>query len=165
MSNKKKGGGGLPGKDLTTPGSPRYHADLVGVAVRLPKDRVDLVSRIIRSRNEHARRDGRMAPVKLSEVIRYAFDLGIYEMQIREAVARMTSKARPFGLHEVAELVQLPEVLLRKELTARGVNLPPPSLSETPWPRADPPRSAAPSAEAIQEEPAPIDPVLVRPAP
>ena len=165
MSNRKKGGGGRPGKDLTTPGSPRYNADLVGVAVRLPKDRVDLVLQIIRSRNEHARRDGRTAPVKLSEVIRYAFELGIYEMQIREAVARMTSKARPFTLQEVAELVKLPEMLLRKELTARGVNLPPPSVSETPWPGADPLRSVAPVEPAVAEEPAPIEPVLVRPAP
>lgn len=164
MSNRKKGGGGLPGKDLTTPGSPRYNADLVGVAVRLPKDRVDLVLGIIRSRNEHARRDGRTAPVKLSEVIRYAFDLGIYEMQVREAVARMTSKNRPFSLQEVAELVKLPEVLLRKELGARGVNLPPPSLSETPWPRPDAPRQA-PEAQPVMEEPKPIDPVQIRPAP
>jgi len=119
---------------------------------------------IIRSRNEHARRDGRMGRVKLSEVIRYAFDLGIYEMQVREAAARMTSKARPFSLQEVAELVKLPEVLLRKELTARGVNLPSPSLSETPWPRPDPPRQTTP-AETLMEEPTPIDPVLVRPAP
>ncbi len=154
----------MPGKDLTTPGSPRHNADLVGVAVRLPKDRVDLVLEIIRSRNEHARRDGRMAPVKLSEVIRYAFDLGIYEMQVREAVARMTSKARPFSLQEVAELVKLPEVLLRKELTARGVNVPPPSPSETPWPRPDPPRQAAMS-QPLVDRPEPIDPVLVRPAP
>jgi hypothetical protein len=67
-TRKSKGGGGLPGRDLTTPGSPRYNAELVGIAVRLPKDRVNLALKIIRTRNEHARRDGRTGRVKLSEV-------------------------------------------------------------------------------------------------
>lgn len=104
-----------------------------------------------------------MARVKLSEVIRYAFDLGIYEMQVREAVARMTSKARPLTLQEVAELVHLPETLLRKELTARGVNLPAPLDSETPWPRPDPARTPTTEPVLATPEPSVIDPVLIRP--
>ncbi|MBI2077031.1 MAG: hypothetical protein HYT80_01485 [Euryarchaeota archaeon] len=145
---RKKGGGGPPGKDLTHPRSPRYQADLMGVAVRLPKDRIDLALQIVRSREEHALRDGRVAPVKLSEVIRHVVDLGMYELQVREAVQRMTRKGRPYTLPEVADHVRLPESLLRKELAARGVQVPPPITVEAPWPQFDPP---APEPELTKD--------------
>ena len=127
----------------------------MGVAVRLPKDRVDLAMRIVRSREEHALRDGRVAPVKLSEVIRHVVDLGMFELQIREAVQRMTRKGRPYTLPEVADHVRLPESLLRKELAARGVQLPSPITVEAPWPQFDPGRI----------EPEPVEAEVVAEAP
>jgi hypothetical protein len=87
-------------------------------------------------------------------------------MQIKEAVARMTSKGRPFTLTEVSELVQLPESLLRKELAARGVQLPPPGPAEIPWPRSDPSPTPVPDLQAEEEaDGPPIDPVSIRPTP
>lgn len=151
MSSRKKGGGGGPGTDLVHPRSPRYQADLMGVAVRLPKDRIDLAMQIVRSREEHALRDGRVARVKLSEVLRHVVDLGMFELQVREAVQRMTRKGRPFTLEEVADHVRLPESLLRKELAARGVQVPSPIAIETPWPQFDPPLGPSEPAALLAE--------------
>lgn len=149
-NDRKRGGGGAAGSDLTHPRSPRYQADLMGVAVRLPTDRIDLAMRIVRSREEHALRDGKVARIKLSEVIRHVVDLGMFELQVREAVQRMTRKGRPYSLQEVSHHVRLPESLLRRELGARGVDLPPPMMVETPWPQFDPPTSEAPQPEPVE---------------
>ena len=159
MHKRNHAGGGLPGKDLRDPRSPRYHADLKGVAVRLPKDRIDLALQIVRTRQEHALRDGKTAPVKMSEIIRYAFDLGMYELQIREAISRFTSKHRPFTIAEVADLVRLPEHLLRKEFAARGIQVPNATVPEAHWPMADA------NLVPIDEEPEPKPAVQIRPAP
>lgn len=140
-------GGGSPGKDLTSPGSPRYQADLTGVAVRLPTDRINLLLRIIETREEHARRDGKVSRFKLSELVRHVFELGMYELQVREAVARWTKRHRTATLREIADHVQLPEDLIRRELAARGVTVPTFEPGEVGWPPADPRNAPRPSDE------------------
>lgn len=128
------GGGGTPGTDLTSPGSPRYQADLTGVAVRLPTDRINLLLQIVSTRQEQARRDGRAPRFKLSELVRHVFELGMYELQVREAVARWTRRNRTTTLKEIADHVQLPEELIRRELAARGVQIPAFEPGEVAWP-------------------------------
>ena len=152
MAARMKGGGGLPGNDLVHPGSPRYRADLYGIAVRLPKDRVDLCMKIVQARAEHAQRDGRARPMKLSEVLRQVFDLGVYELQVREAVAAFTRKPRLFSLREVADHVRLPEPLLRKELAARGIQVAASEEDVAPWPPRFQPVGAPEARPDLRED-------------
>jgi hypothetical protein len=127
MDERKAGGGGAPGADLSNPRSPRYKADLTGVAVRLPTDRINLLLSIVESRNERLLRDGGSSKIKLSELIRHVFDLGMYELQVQEAVNRWVRKNRTHTFREIADAVRLPEEQLRREFRARGIDLPPPA--------------------------------------
>lgn len=131
-------GGGTPGTDLTSPGSPRYQADLTGVAVRLPTDRVNLLLQIVATREEQARREGRPPRFKLSELVRHVFELGMYELQVREAITRWTKRHRTLTLKELGDHVQLPEDLIRREFTARGISLPAFQTGEVGWPPTGP---------------------------
>jgi hypothetical protein len=124
LDERKAGGGGPPGADLTNPQSPRYQAVLTGVAVRLPTERIRLLQAIVESRNEKQQVAGSATKTKLSELVRHVFDLGMYELQVQEAVSRWARRNRTQSLEEIAQAVRLPLDLVRRELKARGMVLP-----------------------------------------